>query len=85
MDKYERMVQVRRNVNHLPPPSIVAISIMTAERVELYQHVPLPGQPIPVGVQPLPVDDSIPEVKKIAWAVRRLFLNLSGGPLVMQV
>ena len=44
-----------------PPPTRVAISTMTAERVKLYQNVPPPGHPIPVGVQPVPVDDSIPE------------------------
>ena len=64
----------------LPPPPIrVAIAIITAERVELYQNVPPPGQPIHVGVQPLPVDDSIPEDKEIAWAVRQLLQNRSGG------
>ena len=61
-----------------PPPARVAIATMTAERVELYRHVPPLGQPIPVGVQPFLVDDSILEDEEIAWAVRRLRLNRSG-------
>ena len=61
-----------------PPPARVAIATMTAERVELYRPVPPLGQPIPVGVQPFLVDDSILEDEEIAWAVRRLRLNRSG-------
>ena len=65
-------------------PSRVAIATMMAERVELYRNVPLPGQPIPAGVQPLPVDDTTPKDADIAWAVRRLFRNRSGGPSGMR-
>ena len=59
---------------------------MTAERDDLYRHIPLLGEPIPVGVPPFPfsVDDSIPEVEDIDWAVRRFHLNRSGGPSGMR-
>ena len=65
-------------------PTIVAIATMTAERVELYRHVSPPGQPIPNGDQTFLVDYSIPEDKYITWALYRLCLNRSGGPLEMQ-
>ena len=71
MDPNERMVQGRRQ----PPPYRVAIATMTEERVELYRHVPPPGQPIHVEVHPFMVEDSILEEEDIAWAVRRLHLN----------
>ena len=52
---------------------------MTAKRVKLYRHIPPLGQPIPMGVQPFLVEESIPEEEDIAWAVRRLCLNRSDG------
>ena len=52
---------------------------MTVERVELYRHVPLPGQNIPVGVTPFTVEDSIRNYEEISWAVCILHLNRSGG------
>ena len=55
---------------------------MTAERVEVYRYVPLLGQPIPMGVQPFLVYDSIPEDEEINWAVHRLRRNHLGGPSV---
>ena len=57
----------------------MSITAMTAERVELYRPVPPLGQPIPVGVQPFPVEDSISDEEEIAWELCRLCLNLSGG------
>ena len=54
---------------------------MMAERVELYRHVPPMGQPIPMGLQLFLIYYSILEDKDIAWAVHRLCLNRSGGPL----
>ena len=47
-------------VDRPPPPSRVAIYTITEEQVKLYRHISSPGQPIPVGVQPFLVDDSIP-------------------------
>ena len=73
-------------VDRPPPPARVALATMTMEREELYRYVPLPGETIPVGEPtfPLLVDDSIPEDEDIAWTVRRLCLNRSCGPSVMQ-
>ena len=52
---------------------------MTEEWFNLYWHVPPPGQTIPEGVQLFPMNDYKPEDIYIAWAVQRLFWNLSGG------
>ena len=35
-------------VERPPPPSRVALATLTSEREELYRHVPLLGEPIPV-------------------------------------
>ena len=43
-----------------PPPSRVAITTMTADWVVLYRNVPTPRKKITVGVQPFPVEESIP-------------------------
>ena len=69
---------------HPPPLARVTISTMTTERFELYQNIPYQVQTIPMGVQPFPVDDSIPEEKDIAWTVRRLFRNCLSGSSVMR-
>ena len=61
--------------DHRPPPSRLTIYRMTAEQVELYRHVPSPAQPIPVGVTPLTIEESVLEDKEIAWAMNRLCLN----------
>ena len=71
-------------VDCLPPPARVALITMTAEREELYRHVPSLGDTTPVGDLPFSVDDGIPEDEDIAWAVRRLCLNRSGGPSVLR-
>ena len=68
-----------------PPPSGVAIATMTEERVNIYQNVPPPREPIPVGDLPFLVDNTIPEDEEIGWAVRRLGLNRLGSPLGMRV
>ena len=47
-------------VDFCPPPSRVALAKITAKREDLYQHVPLPGDPIPVGDILFLVDDEIP-------------------------
>ena len=44
-------------------PDRVAIVTMTAERVEVYGHIPLQGQQVPVGVQLFPEEESILEEK----------------------
>ena len=58
-----------------PPPDRVAITTMTEERVELFQHFPSPVQPIPVGVNPFLVKHFILEDKEIDWVAHRLCLN----------
>ena len=50
-----------------------------AERVELYSHVPSPGDNIPVTVIPSDVDDSVPTEDEIAEAVKKLRRNGRGG------
>ena len=62
----------KKAVDRPPPLSRVDIATMMAERVELYRYIPPPGHPIPVGLQPFQVDESILEDKYIAWSVRRL-------------
>ena len=52
---------------------------MMVDRVALYWHVPSPGHPIPVGVHPFLVEESIPDHKEISWAVRMIFLNRFSG------
>ena len=55
-----------------PPPARVTLEWITAERVELYSYVPPPGTNIPISMQPVPVDESVPTENKIEWAVTRL-------------
>ena len=64
-------------VDRPQPPYIVALATMASERHDIYRHVPLPGETIPVGEPTLLllVDDSIPEDEDIAWTVRRFCLN----------
>ena len=46
----------------LPPPlDRVALATMTAERDDIYQHAPPPGELIPVGDLLFLVDDDVPE------------------------
>ena len=53
----------KESVDRHSPPARVALATILAEREELYRHVPLPGEPIPVEepLFPLSVDDSILE------------------------
>ena len=71
-------------VDRPPPPSRVTTDHMMAEQVYLYRHVPSLGQPIPVGVNPFPIELYVPKYKYIAWAVHRIFLNLLVGPSGMR-
>ena len=67
-------------VNRAPPPAQATLERITAERVELYSHVPPPGDNIPVTVTPSEVDDLVPTEDKIAEALKKLRRNRSGGP-----
>ena len=66
------------------PPARISLETLTAERVELYAHVPLSGRPIPIEVAPFPVYDNITVEEDIAEAVLRLRLHRAGGPYIMR-
>ena len=57
---------------------------MTAERVEIYHHVPPPGRSIPMEVTPFPAEDSITGYADISETVKHLRLNRLGGPSGIQ-
>ena len=42
----------RAAVNRVPPPAQATLERITEERVELYSHVPSPGENIPVSLLP---------------------------------
>ena len=48
---------------------------MSAERVDLYQHIPPPVCPILVSVAPFNAKESVTNKYDISWAMRRLLLN----------
>ena len=48
-------------VERAPPPARATLERITAERVALYSYVPLPGENIPVTIQPFLVDDLVTE------------------------
>ena len=52
---------------------------ITAERVELYSHVPPTGDNIPVTVTPSEVDESVPMEDEITEAVKKLQRIRPGG------
>ena len=54
------------------PPAQVTIERIMAECVDLYRHVPPPGENIPVPVEPLQIEDLLPTEDEIEWAVKRL-------------
>ena len=47
-------------VGRAPPPAWVTLEQITVDRLELYSYVLPPGADIPISVEPLPVDDSVP-------------------------
>ena len=69
----------RDAVDRTPPPIFISLDTLTAERAELYVHVPPPGRPIPIEVSPLPVDDNILGEEEISKAVLRIRLHCAGG------
>ena len=44
-------------VDRASPLAWVTLKWITSERVDLYRHVPPPGENIPVSVEPFPVED----------------------------
>ena len=59
-------------VDCAPPPARVALEWITAERMDLYCHVPPLRENIPVSVE------------EIKWAVKQIQNHRSGGPLGMR-
>ena len=47
--------------------------------MDLYRRVPPLGYIIPINTAPFSIDDSIPFMGKIEWAVRLLHIHLSWG------
>ena len=66
-------------VDRASPPNRVTLEWITAERVDLYSYVPLPGENITVSVEPFPVEDLVPTEDKIKGSVKRLCNHRSGG------
>ena len=52
---------------------------VTAERATLYSRVPPLGNTIPVTIDTFVVEDGVPTVAEIEWAVKRLRNNRAGG------
>ena len=71
-------------VDRAPPPAQATLERIMVERVDIYSYVPSPGKNIPISVQPVPVDDSVPREDEIQVAVEQLRRNRSGGPSGMR-
>ena len=67
-------------VNRVPPSTRVTFDRITTDRVELYCHVPPPGDNIHVFIEPLQVDELVPTEDEIEWAVKQLRNHRSGTP-----
>ena len=76
-----------------PPPTTTTTTTTTTrvttkqimvERVDLYRHVTFPGWYFSVGMTPFPVEGYVLNDEDITREFRRLILNRSRGPLVMQ-
>ena len=50
-------------------PARLTIKRIIAERVALHHHIPPIGEKLPIYVDPLPLDDSVPIEDNIEWAV----------------
>ena len=51
----------------------------TAERVDLYRQRDPPGEPLPINIDPIPVDDGMPSKGEIRVAVAGLSNGCAGG------
>jgi hypothetical protein len=56
----------------------------TAERVDLYRQRDPPGEPLPINIDPIPVDDGMPSEGEIRVAVAGLSNGCAGGTLGMR-
>ena len=61
------------------PPARVTLERITAERVTYGRRLPNPGTNIPISVELLPLDNSVPTDDEIEWAVKLLRNHRSGG------
>ena len=62
-------------VDHTLMPAQITLDWIMAECVKLYRSIPPPpdlGENIPTSVTPSQIDDSVPTVEEVEWAVRRL-------------
>ena len=66
---YQMRVWYNMATNHPPPPAYVALEQITAECMEIYRWLPYTRDIIPVEIDPLPIDYSIPSMYKIEWSV----------------
>ena len=56
----------------------------TAERVDLYRQWDPHGEPLPINIDPIPVDDRTPSKGEIKVAVAGLSNRRAGGALGMR-
>ena len=74
----------RAAVDCAPPPARVTLEWITEKWVYLYHHVPPPGENIPISVEPVPVEDSVPTEDEIKWSVKRIQNHRSRVPSGMR-
>ena len=74
----------RAAVDRAPSPDPATLKRIMAERVDLYRYVPPLGANIPIYVEPLPVEDSVPTEDEIEWVVKRLQNYCSRRPSGMR-
>jgi len=55
------------------------MSKQTTERVELYEKVPPPGDPIPINIEPFEINDEAPGEVELRGVVRGLQNGRAGA------
>ena len=73
----------RTAVDCASPPARVTLERIAVELVDLYRHIPPPGENIPISVDPFPVEDLVPTEDEIEGLVEWLQNHRSGGPSEM--
>ena len=59
-------------VDCAPPPTHVTLKRITVDRIDLYHRVQLPGENIPIYVDPFQVEYLVYMEDEIDWAMRWL-------------